>query len=201
MHILLGRRAKEQGLVQMMCKFPRRNFFKNVPFCKILFAIAPVSQIWSQLLWMIDESSETTESDHSILSEEPLYLKKAKKTELSYVETALCELAKKKLSSPKQEEDEWDVFKRNVTNSITGSYIRAGSQRSSPASLPGFASYFHCFKSQDKSRRWTHNRLLFTKLRLLKENTESHQLEMCIGQWSMKFAVQGAIFHLSLIHI
>ena len=30
--------------------------------------------------------------------------------------------------------------------------IRAGS--CSPASLPGFASYFHCFTSQDMLRRW-----------------------------------------------
>ena len=34
-----------------------------------------------------------------------------------------------------------------------GLYIRAGSRRSSPASLPGFASYFHCFTSKDVSRR------------------------------------------------
>ena len=49
-----------------------------------------------------------------------------------------------------------------------GLYIRAGSRRSSPASLPGFAGYFHCFTSLNISRRWTHNRLLFTKLQLLK---------------------------------
>ena len=30
----------------------------------------------------------------------------------------------------------------------SGLYIRAGSRRSSPASLPGFAGYFHCFTSQ-----------------------------------------------------
>ena len=47
-------------------------------------------------------------------------------------------------------------------------YIRAGSQRSLPASLPNFACYLHCFTSQDMSKRWNHNRLLFTKLRLLK---------------------------------
>ena len=29
----------------------------------------------------------------------------------------------------------------------TGLYIRSGSQRSSPASLPGFTGYFHCFTS------------------------------------------------------
>ena len=50
----------------------------------------------------------------------------------------------------------------------SGLYIRAGSRRSSPASLPGFAGYFHCFMSLNMSRRWTHNRLLFTKFRLLK---------------------------------
>ena len=49
-----------------------------------------------------------------------------------------------------------------------GLYIRAGSRRSSPASLPGFAGYFHCFTSLNMPRRWTHNRLLFTKLQLLK---------------------------------
>ena len=49
-----------------------------------------------------------------------------------------------------------------------GLYIRAGSRRSSPGSLPGFAGYFHCFTSLNMSRRWTHNRLLFAKLRLLK---------------------------------
>ena len=51
---------------------------------------------------------------------------------------------------------------------VTGLCIRAGSRRSSPASLPGFAGYFHCFMSLNMSRRWTHNRLLLTKLRLLK---------------------------------
>ena len=50
----------------------------------------------------------------------------------------------------------------------TGLYIKAGGRRISPASLPGFAGYFHCFTSLNMSRRWTHNRLLFTKLRLLK---------------------------------
>ena len=49
-----------------------------------------------------------------------------------------------------------------------GLYIRAGSRWSSPASLPGFAGYFNCFTSLNMSRRWTHNRLLLTKLRLLK---------------------------------
>jgi len=53
-------------------------------------------------------------------------------------------------------------------NHAPGLYIRAGSQRSSPASLPGFAGYFHCFTSLNMSRRWTHNHLLFIKLRLLK---------------------------------
>ena len=33
-------------------------------------------------------------------------------------------------------------------------YIRAGSQQTSPASLSGFAGYFHCLKIQDMSRRW-----------------------------------------------
>ena len=33
-------------------------------------------------------------------------------------------------------------------------YIRASSWQSSPASLPGFAGYFHCFMSQDMLRRW-----------------------------------------------
>ena len=32
--------------------------------------------------------------------------------------------------------------------------IRAGSWRSSPPPLPGFAGYFYCFPSQDMSRRW-----------------------------------------------
>ena len=35
----------------------------------------------------------------------------------------------------------------------TGLYIRAGSRRSSPATLQGFAGYFHRFKSHDVSRR------------------------------------------------
>ena len=42
------------------------------------------------------------------------------------------------------------------------------SRRSSPASLTGFAGYFYCFMSLNMWRRWTHSRLLFTKLRLLK---------------------------------
>ena len=42
--------------------------------------------------------------------------------------------------------------------------IRADNRQSSPASLPDF----HCFKSQDMLWRWTHDRLLFTKLQLLK---------------------------------
>ena len=50
----------------------------------------------------------------------------------------------------------------------TGLNIRAGSRRSSPASLSCFAGYFHCFTSLNMSRRWTNSRLLFTKLRLLK---------------------------------
>ena len=32
--------------------------------------------------------------------------------------------------------------------------IRDGSWWSLPASLPGFAGYFHCFTSQDRSKRW-----------------------------------------------
>jgi len=52
-------------------------------------------------------------------------------------------------------------------------YIRAGSRQSSPASLPGFASYFHCFTSLNMSRRWTHSRLLFTKLQLLKNSNKT----------------------------
>ena len=62
-------------------------------------------------------------------------------------------------------------IKRFLVQSVLcwpGLYIRAGSRRSSPASLPGFTGYFHCFTSLNMSRRWTHNRLLFTKLRLLK---------------------------------
>ena len=50
----------------------------------------------------------------------------------------------------------------------TGLHLRAGSRRSSPASLPGFAGCFHCFTSLNMSRRWTQNCLFFTKLRLLK---------------------------------
>ena len=56
----------------------------------------------------------------------------------------------------------------NHESTVQGLYIRAGSWRSSPASLPGFTGYFHCFTSLNMSRGWTHNRLLFTKLRLLK---------------------------------
>ena len=37
---------------------------------------------------------------------------------------------------------------------LLGLYIRAGSRRSSPASLQGFAGSFHFFKSQDMVRRW-----------------------------------------------
>ena len=33
--------------------------------------------------------------------------------------------------------------------SFLGLYIRAGRRQSSPASLSGFAGYFHCLKSQD----------------------------------------------------
>ena len=36
---------------------------------------------------------------------------------------------------------------------MTGLYIRASSRRSSPASLSGFADYFHCLKSKDMQRR------------------------------------------------
>ena len=38
-------------------------------------------------------------------------------------------------------------------NASVGLYIRAGSRRSSPASLPCFAGYFHCFTSKDMLRR------------------------------------------------
>jgi len=58
--------------------------------------------------------------------------------------------------------------KRVFQTGCSGLYIRAGSRRSLPASLPGFAGYFHCFTSLNMSRRWTHHRPLFTKLRLLK---------------------------------
>ena len=44
------------------------------------------------------------------------------------------------------------ILKTWITSA--GLYIRAGSRRTSPASLPGFAGYFHCFTSQDMSRRW-----------------------------------------------
>ena len=58
----------------------------------------------------------------------------------------------------------------NQTHVTPGLYIRAGSRRSSPASLPGFAGYFHCFTSQDYVKEMmfirSHNRLLFTTLRL-----------------------------------
>ena len=37
---------------------------------------------------------------------------------------------------------------------LWGLYIRAGSWRSSPASLRGFTGSFHFFKSQDMVRRW-----------------------------------------------
>ena len=45
----------------------------------------------------------------------------------------------------------------------TGLYIRAGNWQSSPASLPGFATYFHRFMFIR-----SHNLLLFPKLQLLK---------------------------------
>ena len=48
-------------------------------------------------------------------------------------------------------------------HSKVGLYIRAGSRQSSPASLPGFAGYFHCFTSQDMSR-WCLSGLKCTKL-------------------------------------
>ena len=41
--------------------------------------------------------------------------------------------------------------KGSLVPSVPGLYIRAGSQQS--ASLPGFTGYFHCFTSQDTSRR------------------------------------------------
>ena len=49
-----------------------------------------------------------------------------------------------------------DLFVKLFSFSYAGLYIRAGSRQSSPASLPGFAGYFHCFTSQDTcmSRRW-----------------------------------------------
>jgi len=62
----------------------------------------------------------------------------------------------------------------------SGLYIRAGSWWTSPASLPDFAGYFHCFTSQDMLRRWTHNRLLFTKLWLLKNLNADHYLTQFI---------------------
>ena len=40
-----------------------------------------------------------------------------------------------------------DAMDYTVWDQETGLYIRAGSQRSSPASLTGFAGYFHCFTS------------------------------------------------------
>ena len=43
--------------------------------------------------------------------------------------------------------------KGSLVPSVPGLYIRAGSQQSSLASLPGFPGYFHCFTSQDISRR------------------------------------------------
>ena len=64
-----------------------------------------------------------------------------------------------------------------------GLYIRAGSRWTSPASLPDFAGYFHCFTSQDMLRRWTHNCLLFTKLCLLKNLKKTLVMD---PKWSRK---------------
>ena len=69
---------------------------------------------------------------------------------------------------------------REIPYLHAGLYIRAGSRRSSPASLPGFAGYFYCFTSLNMSRRWTHNRLLFTKLRLLKNLKKTLYTQPCI---------------------
>ena len=100
MHILLGKRAKEQGLVQMMCKFPKEKFCQECAFLQDLICNCPSFSNLESVTVDDNESSETTESEHSISSEEPLYLKKAKKTELSCMETALIELAKENLPSP-----------------------------------------------------------------------------------------------------
>ena len=51
----------------------------------------------------------------------------------------------------------------HIRTNDPGLYIRAGSRRSSPASLPGFAGYFHCFTSKDMSR-WCLSGLNCTKL-------------------------------------
>ena len=56
----------------------------------------------------------------------------------------------------------------SILMAFPGLYIRAGSRRTSLASLPDFAGYLNCFTSQDMLKRWNHNCLLFTKLQLLK---------------------------------
>ena len=101
---------------------PKRKFFQECAFLQdVICSNRPTFSNLESGTVDDDESSETTESERSILSEEPLYPKRAKKTELPWMETAataLNKLAKGTLSSPKQEEDEWDVFGGDVANSI-----------------------------------------------------------------------------------
>ena len=92
-----------------------------------------------------------------------------------------------------------------VYDTSPGLYIRAGSQRCRPASLPGFDSYFHCFTSLNMLRRWTHNRLLFTKLQLLKNlKKKLHLLDdiLMLIDWepfSLRCVVQYNFYWLTVI--
>ena len=73
---------------------------------------------------------------------------------------------------------------------LSGLYIRAGSRRSSPASLPGFTGYLLLNMSSRWThnrlftfRRWTHNRLsTFHKLQLLK-NLKKMQTLFSVFMW------------------
>ena len=93
---------------------PKWKFFQECAFLQdVINSNRPTFSNLGSVTVDDDESSETTESERSIFSEEPLHPKRAKKTELPWMETAATarsELAKGTLSSPKQEEDEWDIF-------------------------------------------------------------------------------------------
>ena len=52
--------------------------------------------------------------------------------------------------------------------SFLGLYIGAGRRQSSPASLSGFAGYFHCLKSQDVEE------MMFMRSKLLGLNTNKN---------------------------
>ena len=77
----------------------------------------------------------------------------------------------------------------------SGLYIRASSARSSSASLPGFRRLLSLL-GLNMLRRWTHNHLLFTRLRLLKDLKK-----MLHPPWFSKYIQEYTPFYSTVLQV